>query len=269
MNAKDFFKQKRIIGMVHCLPLPGTLGYDGNMEKVRRRALEDARTLRDGGVDAVIVENNSDSPFGARMDTEQVCALAAISALVRRELDIPVGIDAAFCDYKADIATAVAVDADFVRIPVFCDTVVNACGIIEPCCREVIKYRKALGAENVALFCDIQVKHSYMLLESIPIEESAAAAQANGADAVIVTGRHTGQETPVDIIRRVKKAVDIPVIAGSGFNGSNAAAQLGVIDGAIVGSAFKEGGVLANPIKRELVEQTMKAVKEYKGEHSV
>ncbi|MEG1060862.1 MAG: BtpA/SgcQ family protein [Oscillospiraceae bacterium] len=266
MKASEFFKEKRIIGMVHCLPLPGTLGYCGDMEKVKKQAIEDAITLEKAGIGAIIVENNNDGPYGLTMDKEQICALAAISALVKERVSIPVGVDCAFCDYEGDIAIAVAIGADFVRIPVFVDTIVNAAGIIQPCCREVIKYRKALNAENVALLCDVQVKHSYMLLNSISIEESATMAQANGADAIIVTGKHTGLETPIDMIKRVKNVVSIPVVAGSGFNKVNAKEQLQFLDGAIVGSAFKEKGILTNPIKFELVKETMDIVNSLKGE---
>ncbi len=264
MDVKKFFEEKKIIGMIHCLPLPGTCGYGGDMEKIRRQALDDARALEDGGVGAIIVENTNDSPFAVTMDPEQVCALAAIAALVRQEVSVPVGIDASFCDYKADLAIALAVGADFVRIPVFVDTIVNACGVIQPCCREVIKYRKALGIEHIALFCDVQVKHSYMMLDHISIEDSAALAEANGADAIIVTGKHTGLETPIDMIDRVKRVVKVPVIAGSGFNKNNAAMQLGSLDGAIVGSAFKVGGVLTNPIQLQLVKETMAVVNQFK-----
>ena len=54
--------QKTVIGMVHCLPLPGTLNYRGSMEELFERAVSDAVTLWRSGVDAVIVENTNDLP---------------------------------------------------------------------------------------------------------------------------------------------------------------------------------------------------------------
>ena len=45
-----------VIGMVHCLPLPGSFGYGGDMEKILSQAVQDAQTLEKAGVDAVIVE---------------------------------------------------------------------------------------------------------------------------------------------------------------------------------------------------------------------
>ena len=54
-----------VIGMVHCLPLPTTAGFDGDYQKILDRAVQDAVTLEKAGVDAVIVENMGDTPFSA------------------------------------------------------------------------------------------------------------------------------------------------------------------------------------------------------------
>ena len=51
-----------VIGMVHCLPLPTTAGFDGDYQKILDRAVQDAVTLEKAGVDAVIVENMGDNP---------------------------------------------------------------------------------------------------------------------------------------------------------------------------------------------------------------
>lgn len=260
MTVSRLFSEKCIIGMVHCLPLPGTARYAGNMKDVTERALQDARTLRDAGVSALIVENMNDDPVGTRLAPEQFAALAAVSALVRKEVEIPVGIDAYFCDWEASLTIAVAVGADFIRVPVFIDTVLTSDGIVYPCARQLLCKRKQLDAEKILLLCDIQVKHSYMLLDSISLEDSAKMAEENGADAIVVTGAHTGAAAPIDALRSVRKIVKLPLLVGSGFNVSNAAEQLCEADGAIVGSAFKRNGVISAPVDYELVRAVMKAV---------
>lgn len=262
MTAKEFFREKKMIGMVHCLPLPGTLGYDGKMERIYAQALADAETLEQAGAGALIVENQNDVPMSAKLSAEQFAALAAAAALVREHVSIPVGIDAAFCDWQAAMAIAVAVGADFIRCPVFVDEVMTACGRVSPCCTDVVRYRKQLGAEQVMLFCDVQVKHSYMVVDSIPVTASAKMAEANGADAIIVTGTTTGEAAPVEIIRQVRDCVTLPVLVGSGFSAANAAQQLEYIDGAIIGSSIKEGGVLTNPVDPERARALMKCVEE-------
>lgn len=249
-----------VIGMVHCLPLPGTVRYDGNRERIFAQAVQDARTLEDAGVDAVIVENMGDDPFGVTLDTAQVAALAIAAAKVREAVGIPVGIDAAFCDYQASLSIAHTVGAEFVRIPVFVDTVEFYGGLIQPCARACMTYRKQLGAGDVMILADVQVKHTHMLLPHVSVEQSARNAAACGADAIIVTGSAIGMETPIQMIQRVKKAVSIPVIAGSGVNAANIREQLGIADGAIIGSSLKEGGVLANPISGALVREVLEGL---------
>lgn len=260
MKTSNLFAEKKLLGMVHCLPLPGTVGYCGSMKRVIQQAIQDAETLEKSGIGGIIIENMNDNPPAAKMDMEQMAALAVVSALVKERVNVPVGIDAAFCDWEASLCIANAVEADFIRIPVFVDTVITTSGIVFPCAREVMKKRKELGAENILLLCDVQVKHSHMLVKEICIEESASTAEEAGADAIIVTGAHTGQSAPIDTLKRLRSIVRVPLLVGSGFNAGNAAMQWPFVDGAIVGSALKKDGVLTNPVDLELTREVVKAV---------
>ena len=56
---------RAVIGMVHLGPLPGSPLWGGSMKAVTEHALDDARALWDGGVDALLVENYVDVPFTA------------------------------------------------------------------------------------------------------------------------------------------------------------------------------------------------------------
>ena len=85
-----------VIGMVHCLPLPTTAGFDGDYQKILDRAVQDAVTLEKAGVDAVIVENMGDTPFSALLNKAQLAALTAATLAVKNAVNIPVGVDAAF-----------------------------------------------------------------------------------------------------------------------------------------------------------------------------
>lgn len=263
MGNIDFFKKggKFIFGMVHCKALPGTAFFDGDMQKIIDLAVQDAITLEKAGVDAMIVENMGDDPFAEKLDTAQVAALAAVSAVVATKVKVPLGIDAAMNDYEAALSIAKAVGADFVRIPVFVDTVEFSGGIIEPCARKAMILRKNLGAENVKILADIQVKHSHMVLTHVSIEDSAKVAEGSGADGIIVTGTHIGTETPMEIIERVRAVTKVPLIVGSGFKTENAKQQLEIADGAIVGSSIKEGGVFTNPVSYELTKELVDSVK--------
>lgn len=263
MSNTDFLARGRqfVIGMVHCLPLPGMPGFCGDMKKIIDQAVNDAVVLEKSGMDAIIVENMGDNPFGVVMDPEQAIALAVISANVAKSVKIPIGIDAAMNDYKTSLSIAKAIDGAFVRIPVFVDTVEFFGGIINPCARQAMLFRKNLQAENVKILADIQVKHTHMVLTHISIEDSAKAAESCGADAIIVTGTHIGVETPIEIIQRVRKVTKLPLIAGSGVKTGNIREQLSIADGAIVGSSLKEGGVIENPVSLKLSTDLIKALK--------
>lgn len=251
---------KFVIGMVHCLALPGTAEFGGDIKRVMDQAVADAVTLEKAGVDALIVENMNDNPFGILLEKPAVAALSAATARVRDAVSIPVGVDAAFNDCVAALSIAKANDCHFVRIPVFVDTVEFYGGIITPCAKLCMETRRNLEATDVMVLADVQVKHTNMVLPQINIEASAKVAAGCGADAIIVTGSAIGVETPIEMIKRVKKVVDIPVIAGSGVNAENIDEQLNTADGAIIGSSLKQGGIPSNPIDYGLVREVLGAL---------
>lgn len=246
--------------MVHCLALPTTKNFCGDMQKIIDQAVADAQTLEKAGVNAIIVENMGDEPFGVTLNTMQRMALAVVAGIVKSKVSIPVGIDAAFNDYEASLAVAKAINGDFVRLPVFCDTVQYYGGIINPCCVQALRYREEIGARDIKIMADIQVKHTKLVFENTTIEQSAKNAKAAGADALIVTGAAIGTETPIEMIQRVKDVVSLPVFAGSGVNASNIKAQMNIADGAIVGSSLKKSGDLENLISYELTKELMDAL---------
>lgn len=196
---------KTVIGMVHCKPLPTTVGFNGGYQEIIDRAVDDAKTLEKAGVDGIIVENMGDTPFSVLLNKAQLAALSVAAYAVKEAVKIPVGVDAAFNDCESGFAIAGMIGADFVRVPVFVDRVLFTDGVIEPCAKKCMEYRKSLGLEHIKILADIQVKHAHMILPGITIEQSAKDAAANGADAIIVTGSQVGEETPIEMIDRVKK----------------------------------------------------------------
>jgi hypothetical protein len=82
------------------------------------------------------------------------------------------------------------------------------------------------------------------------------------ADALIVTGRMTGLETPKELIERVKKAApERPILIGSGLSAENAQNLLSVADGAIVGTWLKEHGIAQNRVDPTRVKRLMSVVR--------
>lgn len=91
MIPQTFFKNRPLIGMVHLAPLPGSGRYGGDMEAMLRRAVEDARALEAGGMDAVLVENFFDAPFHkADVPAPTIAAMTRAVQAVREAVTLPV-----------------------------------------------------------------------------------------------------------------------------------------------------------------------------------
>lgn len=256
---------KLIIGMVHCLPLPGTLNYGGDMEYIYERAIADTLNLEKAGVDAIIVENTLDMPFTESLEIEQIAALAGITRTVVENTKLPVGVGASFNDGVAGIGIAYTTGAQFIRSSVYVDTMqAVGLGTMNPRAKEIIRYRKLIGAEHIKIFADVQVKHSHPILKEISLEESALAARDCGADVLIATGISTGYETPMEKVKAIKKVLSIPVIIGSGFSEENSEEQLKLADGAIIGSALKKDKIIENPVDYELTKSLVDKINRYR-----
>lgn len=252
---------KPIIGMVHLLPLPGSHNYGGSLDSIYKRALWEAQILQENGIDGLIVENFGDEPFSVGEPTTVVAAvMAGVLRDVRRAVTIPVGLNVQFNAWQAEVAIAYACGADFIRVEVFVDTVVMAQGLVHPCSAAITRYRQSLGAK-VQLWTDIQTKYTTNLVAQ-PLTQSAIDAKNAGADALIVTGAATGQATPLDTVAQVKQVVNLPVLVGSGTSIQNVRAALNIADGAIVGSALKEGGDAWNRVSAENTLAFMQAARQ-------
>ncbi|MDO4470815.1 MAG: BtpA/SgcQ family protein, partial [Bacillota bacterium] len=101
-------------------------------------------------------------------------------------------------------------------------------------------------------------------------------------DAIVVTGDATGHETDLSKIRNFREIIGgFPLFIGAGMTPENAVKQMGIADGAIVGSYFKDtykdtGNVSGSHVKRfmdeiimvresslERVENIIKPIEEY------
>ena len=58
-----FQTPKPVIGVVHLLPLPTSARWQGSIQVVIDRAVQETVALVSGGVNGIIVENFFDAPF--------------------------------------------------------------------------------------------------------------------------------------------------------------------------------------------------------------
>jgi membrane complex biogenesis BtpA family protein len=214
------------------------------MEAVLEQACHEARLYREAGVDAVLVENMHDVPYlkGA-VGPEVTAAMALVARAVKAESGLPTGIQILAGANREALAVACAAGLDFIRAEGFVFAHVADEGLMESCAGELLRYRRALGAERVAVYADIKKKHSsHALTADVDLAETARAAAFFGADGVIVTGVATGAETDVEEVRAVRRAVSVPVLVGSGVTEANVERFLGLAHALVVGSHFKVEG---------------------------
>lgn len=260
--AEIFGASKPIIGMIHLKPLPGAPRFGGDLGAVLDVALRDAATLRDGGVDGLIVENHGDIPFTKDIGFETVAAMAALIGPIRRESGLPVGVNCLANGALPGLAIAKAAGARFVRVNQWVNAYVANEGIVEGPAGAALRYRSFLKADEIRIFADVHVKHgAHAIVADRTLEELTRDTVFFDADVLIATGQRTGDATQVGEIDGMKQGTDLPVIIGSGFRAEDADELLRHADGAIVGSSVKEGGVWWGPVELARVRTLMDAVR--------
>lgn len=247
-----FGVEKPIIGALHFCPL---LGYPdfSCMEFVLKKAIFDLRTFEEGGVDAIIIENNYDLPHRITVAHETVAAMTFLAIELRKYTGLPMGINVLWNDYEAALSIAKVAKLIFVRIPVFVDSVWTKFGDIYGKANEVITYRKRIQAEGIALLTDIQVKHAKMLNPNKTIGESAHQAVKAGSDGLVITGRWTGDAPNINELITARREVgSFPIIIGSGADSENIKVLMQYADGVIVSTSLKSGQYLSPEENRNL-----------------
>jgi len=252
-----------VIGMVHLPPLPGApkAPADGvaAMRDALDRAAADARALDRGGVDGIMVENFGDAPFYPDDAPKHVVASVTRAATaITTETDLPLGINVLRNDAEAALSVAAAVDADYVRVNVHTGARVTDQGVVQGKAHETLRLRDRLGVD-VGVFAETDVKHSAPLsAEGYTAESFADTAERGLADAVIASGRGTGEAMDPEALESVvadrdAHGLDTPVLVGSGVREDTVGDVLAVADGAIVGTALKEGGETTAPVDADRV----------------
>jgi hypothetical protein len=254
--------------MVHLLPLPGAPRFDaeGGRERIRSRALADARALVAGGCDAVLVENFGDVPFSP--ETVPPHVVASMTDLVGRvveAVDCPVGVNVLRNDAEAAVSVASATDASFVRVNVHAGARVTDQGVVEGRAHETMRLRTRLGSD-VAVLADDDVKHSAPLGARRSLDESVDDVVTRGlADGVVVSGKGTGHAVDTDRLASIAAACerhDAPLFVGSGVTADSVAHCLTHADGVVVGTALKVDGETTNPVDVERVRAVVDAAQE-------
>ncbi len=247
------------IAMVHVQALPGTPSHRLDLDAIVSQAVAEAALCRDAGVDAVMIENMHDVPYLRDPGPEITAALTRVGTEVRR-LGITVGVQVLAGANRAALAVALAAGMDFVRVEGFVYAHIADEGVIEACAGDLLRYRRQIGAERVAILADIKKKHSaHAITADVDLAETARTAAFCGADGIVITGTRTGVAPDPSELQAARAAVDTPILVGSGVTPENLAAFAPWTHAVIVGSALKVSGHWANPVDPERLERLVKA----------
>lgn len=258
-----FGSTKPVIGMIHLAALPGTPMNSASVRAIEAQALREAKLYRDAGLDGVMIENMHDTPYlRGGVGPEVVAVMAIVARAVKDATRLPCGVQILAAANKEALAVAFAAGLDFIRAEGFAFAHVADEGIIQSSAAELLRYRRAMGAESVQVWADVKKKHSsHALTADVGIGETAHAVEFMRGDAVIVTGTVTGEAPQPQDIREAKRGTRLPVILGSGVTATNVGGFVTEADGFIVGSEFKVDGHWAGAIDAKRVKRFMKAAK--------
>lgn len=259
-----FGVSKPVVAMIHVLPLPGSpRGRNCDLRRVYEHAAEEARLLESLGLDGVLLENAGDVPFlkPDQIGFETVSAMAVVGDRVRAATSLPMGFNIVANAAVASIACARASGAQFVRVNQWANAYIANEGYVEGAAATALRYRSQIGADDVAVFADVHVKHgSHAIVADRAIAEQARDVEFFGADVLVATGSRTGSPTSLDELREVQSGTSRPVLIGSGLNPDNAVELLGEAAGAILGSWARTSNDMWGPLDPGKIQRLMREV---------
>lgn len=240
--AQIFQVKKAVIAMVHLQYMPGM-----SKQQYIDAALRDVKTLGEGGVHGLMFENWGMDYSWIRVRQDELEYIDAAMDAAKRGTKLPYGVNILPFDHFSDRYLADRHGAEFVQIDTLVDDVVTDYSnefIMRPT-PDAIRSHLA----GYVLLANIQTKHYRTLPPNKKLETSARQAVQHGADALVVTGKLTGKETPISKILRARKAVNngIPIGIGSGMNVNNVPVLMPHADFCIVGTGIKKDKITENP----------------------
>ena len=240
-----------LIGMVHLEALPGTPEAKHPPKRIVERAVEDALVLAEAGFDAILVENMLDAPYMLReVGPEIIATMTAATGAIAQIVDLPIGVQVLAGANRAALAIAHAAGGRFIRAEGFAYASVADEGILaEADAGPLLRHRRLIGADHIAIWADVRKKHSaHALTGDLSISELVSGTAFCGADAVIITGSATGEPVRSEDLREAGTAGDLPVVVGSGATAESLPSLLQDADAVIVGSWIKHDGDWRKPV---------------------
>jgi hypothetical protein len=260
MNFTDLFTTPNpVIACIHLMSLPGSPGYNGDLQKIFDVALQETAIYKKHGITSLIIENFRDIPFFAdRVPAETIASMSAVIREIVNEFNGVVGVNVLRNDATAAMAIAASTGADFIRVNVHTGAALTDQGMIQGNAAETLRLKSTLKSK-VLILADVHVKHASPLGNRGIAMETKDIADRGMADGIIVTGNRTGGTADLEELKLVKQNTSLPVIVGSGILINNLKEIINYSDGMIVGSYFKKDGMASNLVEESRVSQFMNA----------
>ncbi|HEX3326622.1 MAG TPA: BtpA/SgcQ family protein [Actinomycetota bacterium] len=261
-----FAVDKPLIAMCHLKGLPGRPRHDiaGGMASIVDGLGNDLVALQEAGVDGLLFCNENDLPYQLQVGVEVAAAMAAAIGELRSDIRLPFGVDLLW-DPTAALAVARATGARFVR-EVMTGVFESDMGLLAPDLGGLAGYRSAIGADDIALFCNITPEFSRSV-SGRSVADRAKGAAYMGVDALLISGPAAGVGAETSDLKEAKAAAPaLPVIANTGVNHDTIESILTMVDGAIVGTALKEDGDTWNPVDPDRASKMMEIVRGIRDE---
>lgn len=261
-----FDAPKPIIAMLHLSALPGDPGYDSaaGIRAIVDRAKCELETLQAGGVDGVMISNEFSLPYLTQTEPITAISMARVVTELLPELSVPYGVNVLW-DGRASIDLATATGAQWVR-EIFTGVYASDFGLWNTNIGEVARYRQRIGAGGVRLLFNIVPESARYLADRSLKSIAESTVFATLPDALCISGLTAGMPTDSQSLKIVKDvAGTVPVFVNTGVKAENAADQLTVADGAVVGTYLKKDGVFDNRASLARVRELTGAVREFRA----
>lgn len=141
--------------------------------------------------DAVLVENMHDLPYvqSNNFGPEIVAAMTRLCREVKSVLHVPCGLQVLAGGNCEALAIAKVCDYQFIRAEGFVYSHIADEGFTNATAGTLLRYRKQIDANSIAIFTDLKKKHcSHAITSDVSLLETAQAAEFFLTDGIILTG---------------------------------------------------------------------------------
>lgn len=253
MKTKPF----KLYCVSHLPPLLGKQGFPGT-HGLLDHGLWDLEAAVEGGATGLLLENEQDHPYTLEASSEAIACMTELGLELKKRAprDFELGVEFLIHDPFASLSVAKVCEFSFIRTDYFVDRMARAeyGGEIKVDPVAINHHRELIGASDIKIFADIQVKYAELLEAGKLLSLSAAQAFEHHASAAVMSATKTGEAPDVTEIKDVFKSHPVgDLFIGSGLSHDNIRDFAPYIDGGIVGTSLMRERKLQKQLIKDLL----------------